>query len=565
MENNNRNKIKSIEVRRSTFIYSSGPGAIIEGLSGFSRIVPLIQTGLGRLWSKDTLERSRINNYKLENLIKQYTQCTNPAIMEIPADITYHTKKFPSWRICYNTSEHEESGISKMPILYNTENCPVCHKNSASSSVRFVMACPQGHLSDIDWKYAVHRKSKCDGDYYIWNSGRTLSNIEIECNKCHSKTTMGNIYHLQFFCSGQFPEREDGMKKCNEKMQVMQKNATSLYLPKPILLLRTDGNNDLIVAFKGIRQYILTFQARMINSDLNELKQELRHLIDDDSEIQPNNKTILLQYIDKHNLNEIFEFNKFIDNEKNKKFIDYVYGEFDYLNKNADIAKSYEVSMNNSVTLRVSPVPSLKVDTVNIGYIRMVDNNNQHMVDIGSNLQGTDTVYPGIENPGEGLLITTESFPDLKRYSNLWKIDANNNFVSEMWEPAISPEFVWLHTLSHAIMLEISLLDGYSTGSVRERIYKNPDSKIGGILFYTSVYGNGAMGGLSGIIKKDMEIIIKKAILRINTCSNDPICINESKHSGKENGAACFSCVMVPETSCEQANRYLDRHILLGN
>ena len=49
-------------------------------------------------------------------------------------------------------------------------------------------------------------------------------------------------------------------------------------------------------------------------------------------------------------------------------------------------------------------------------------------------------------------------------------------------------------------------------------------------------------------------------------CSNDPVCIETSKQGLVGlNGAACHSCALVPETSCEHNNTLLDRKYLFGD
>ena len=48
-------------------------------------------------------------------------------------------------------------------------------------------------------------------------------------------------------------------------------------------------------------------------------------------------------------------------------------------------------------------------------------------------------------------------------------------------------------------------------------------------------------------------------------CASDPLCV-ESMGQGPDtlNLAACHSCLLLPETSCEEFNRLLDRATLVG-
>jgi hypothetical protein len=69
-----------------------------------------------------------------------------------------------------------------------------------------------------------------------------------------------------------------------------------------------------------------------------------------------------------------------------------------------------------------------------------------------------------------------------------------------------------------------------------------------------------------------LEKIINNALRNKRICSRDPICISENPKRMKEkglslhlrqNGSACFGCMMLPETSCENFNKMLDRKILV--
>jgi hypothetical protein len=48
-------------------------------------------------------------------------------------------------------------------------------------------------------------------------------------------------------------------------------------------------------------------------------------------------------------------------------------------------------------------------------------------------------------------------------------------------------------------------------------------------------------------------------------CSSDPLCINSTGQGFDSlNLAACHSCSLLPETSCEIRNSYLDRAAVIG-
>ena len=133
----------------------------------------------------------------------------------------------------------------------------------------------------------------------------------------------------------------------------------------------------------------------------------------------------------------------------------------------------------------------------------------------------------------------------------------------------LTPGFLAIHTFSHLLIRQLSFECGYAASSLRERIYysNNPNHKMAGVLIYTADGDSeGTLGGLVRQGKPDfLNDIIKKAVDQSKWCSSDPLCI-ESEGQGYLglNLAACHACSLLPETSCELLNRYLDRGSVSG-
>ena len=155
-----------------------------------------------------------------------------------------------------------------------------------------------------------------------------------------------------------------------------------------------------------------------------------------------------------------------------------------------------------------------------------------------------------------------------------WTTLSKNRFVGKHGEGAsgefnISARLLLLHSLSHALMKHLSLECGYETASIRERIYvKTSSLEMAGVLIYTSSSDSeGTLGGLARQSEPYLfEPIFIGALQSIGWCSSDPLCINGiTSTSETYNLAACHSCMLVPETSCEMFNRFLDRMMLIGS
>jgi hypothetical protein len=90
---------------------------------------------------------------------------------------------------------------------------------------------------------------------------------------------------------------------------------------------------------------------------------------------------------------------------------------------------------------------------------------------------------------------------------------------------------------------------------------------MAGILIYTATADDdGSLGGLQreGATRR-IERTIISAIKAQAWCSSDPLCIEDLlADPAGASLAACHACVIAPETSCEEFNRYLDRALLVG-
>lgn len=196
---------------------------------------------------------------------------------------------------------------------------------------------------------------------------------------------------------------------------------------------------------------------------------------------------------------------------------------------------------------------------------------------------------PATETRGEGLFIKFD-----ERYLLEWEqqhavqnrcsaiveshaenADAQNRSKKEnIIKQFNMPRFLLLHTVSHLLIREIALYAGYDEASLRERVYATTDDKRrNGILIYTSsLSSEGSLGGLvrlGGL--NNFEEIIEEAIKKSNTCSRDPLCGEFDPTSFRKrgittniqsSGSSCYSCTLLPETSCQYFNTLLDRWML---
>jgi hypothetical protein len=135
----------------------------------------------------------------------------------------------------------------------------------------------------------------------------------------------------------------------------------------------------------------------------------------------------------------------------------------------------------------------------------------------------------------------------------------------------LSPRMVMLHTMAHVLINELVFTCGYSSASLRERLYVSRENgrEMAGVLIYTAAGDSeGTMGGLVRMARKDyLRQLFASALSDAHWCSTDPVCMDAGdKGQGPDscNLAACHGCALLPETSCEEFNRFLDRGLVIG-
>ncbi|MFO1465375.1 MAG: DUF1998 domain-containing protein [Steroidobacteraceae bacterium] len=139
-------------------------------------------------------------------------------------------------------------------------------------------------------------------------------------------------------------------------------------------------------------------------------------------------------------------------------------------------------------------------------------------------------------------------------------------------EYPITPRLLLVHSFAHALIRQLAVDCGYSSSALRERLYvaePNEDrDTMQGVLVYTgSPDSEGSLGGLVRLAEPvQLEAIVRRTVRALQWCPNDPVCSETDPAATGElvSGAACHSCLLVPETACEKFNRELDRMVLVG-
>ena len=149
-------------------------------------------------------------------------------------------------------------------------------------------------------------------------------------------------------------------------------------------------------------------------------------------------------------------------------------------------------------------------------------------------------------------------------------LDTKESFLKT---PKFSAKYVMLHTFAHLFIRQLSNECGYNAASINEKIYSDytdgsNDARMNGVLIYlSSSDSDGSLGGLISLAEETelLDKVLKDMINEARWCSADPLC-SEAMHQGfaSLNYAACHACTLLPETSCEINNVFLDRVSVVG-
>lgn len=577
-------------VRRSQFITTFGPGSIVEGRSG-PRVILMPDRGLfGHLnLHPSDLE---IRDRRLQTVCsgRVYRLPSNVELGRSDSQPIYRTAQFPTWKHCV---DHH--------TLY-MRRCPTCGQGGHAQAVRFIIACDHGHMDDVDWLGAVHRyRSRCNSDHLEWlGGGGTLRETQIRCPRCQSQRDLGSIYYdRNLRCSGRFPEREAAGPRrtaCSREGKVTHRGALNLRIPEPVCVLLVpplSTNLHRLLQGAAVQDALRgAWASNQTVPDKAQIERILRSLCND-KRISTAMVDEILSYPDTELAQATRDVLEYKPPENSSEMMD---EEFQALRRAAEhgapptptapgLLHHFEVSKNQvreltgpgGMRLRVAPVGRLIVIMIQTGY-RRLDPVQGQMVSIAHADAGTNWL-PGVELRGEGIYLeTVEPFVPQGRAATRWaaiRDQSAGDYPSHLFLQPVGPRpreldpvFVWWHSLSHRLITALGVDSGFSSTSIRERIYfsREPNGRTrGGLLLYSvQPGGDGTHGGLIALANS-FERVLDSALRDVDVCSNDPFCRGNVVAPGSYAGAACYACQLVSETSCDHRNMWLDRQLLLEN
>lgn len=527
------------------------------------------------------------------------------------ARLTVPFLRFPQWHVC------PKCGRMRFLELYDGKqaHCTSCKdegRRVALQQARFIAMCEHGHIQDFPWSEWVHRSAHpaCDGRRLrlVRSSGASLSAVRVFCDDCGQQRSLNRITSLSRSGGTVLSEELDdsdqpylcpgrsvwlGTSKaagCSAQLRGGLPGAANIYYPyveSSIYVPVASGQlNEFLDRVKTEPELGMIFELAKLRNNgvltvqgLREASRGFLHKYDD---------VLLQSAVDALCGQSVAQEADASDR------VGFRYQEYTVLRDSKSTAeilarlqdiRAYAAPVNDNIA-RVCLVDKLQETRALVGFSRVVPSAGVEVEAKKRLLRrglrpGEREWLPAYTVFGEGIyfelddaaLSQWESRPEvIKRVAPL--VERNEKLRSSHRARAedITPRFVLIHTLAHLLMNQLVFDCGYSSASLSERLYvsSSPGRTMAGVLLYTAA--GDSEGTLGGLVRMGapgrFEAVLSRALNAATWCSADPVCMELGYEIGQGpdgcNLAACHSCSLVPETACEEFNKYLDRGLVVG-
>jgi hypothetical protein len=503
--------------------------------------------------------------------------------------------QFPEWFITQDVAGEKGGFVRSRRLLHRRTLTKGKFIDDAKSKktvvpVRFVRACRNGHIGDIDWYVFVHQSGDTGCRRQLWidemGTSGDIADVYVRC-ECGARRGLAEAtgFYTQALglCDGNRPWLGDySRERCDQQNRLLIRQASNAYFPQLMSTISLpDRNEELRDAVGNVWDFVgeaPDFEGLKYERRKSKVAQALEGYTDEQvwGEIQnrrggQNGPGKSIKQVE-------FETLTATDEDLGDDKPD---GDF------------YARTLTNSVwqapwmapVQRIVLIHRMREVMAQVGFTRFeaVSPDIDGELEIGvrrANLAREISWLPAVENRGEGVFIqfrrdAVEAWlarKDVMKHGlrlvdgyQSWKSEHHGASKKFAEAGGILP-YTLFHTFSHLLLTAVSLECGYPASSIRERIYCLPNIGYGVMLFTGTPDAEGTLGGLVQVGRRIHEHI-RSALLMGELCSNDPVCAQHDPANLHErrflHGAACHGCLLISETSCEHFNEFLDRSLVV--
>jgi hypothetical protein len=619
------------DIRLGQLIAPFGPGSIYTDKNGVPNIICGLdfwyrKTDERGQWQvgETALRKHVVDEPRLSALlnIPQFRQPPQYCSDDQNPDLSYlqvQTHRFPTWYV------NSTSGKLRRFSLNTEKLAPLEKGQGRWRPVRFISVCAHGHITDFPWKQWFG--CVCPGDEGLVlndSGGPDLRSVKVSCKTClKSKTLAGAMFmerhptndtiiasglgNANITCGGDRPWLGRTAETCTEHPVAVLINQSNIYFGKTIssiYLPDLASQREIVDIQEILRQQDLdlTTVKIFINMERRSKALEmLREILKPHYTVLPEDDAILKAF---ESLSQGITATTGTLQPVSHESESLMFRRAEY-----NVLRS-EVGPGKSSELRVIPSPVPVAFTSWLGTVNLVERLRETRVFYGferlvrskdplegmpSSAMGQLFLHPpepeyqwlpAIKNYGEGLFVelreeAINSWLDRNASWLQGRLDKGfvDRMANERWLlPPLSSGCTWqwaaryllVHTLAHILINQLVFECGYSSASLKERIFVSNDdgAPMAAFLIYTAAGDSeGSLGGLVRLGRPELfEPMVRRAVSRASWCSADPVCSENLGGNGSRrvNKAACHACVLLPETACETINSGLDRAMVVG-
>lgn len=489
-------------------------------------------------------------------------------------------------------------------------------RESVAVPARYLVACLNGHLDEFPYTAFVHRSQggswACEKAPGVTNPATKLRMLEwrsnigpevrVTCVACGLTRSMRELTgtagaERMPHCRGRHPHLGT-FEECGVETKLMLLGAANQWFPATISLLVVPESKELGVADVAAR--------------LQGVSTELRAMVTEEA-IIPLFKILVLK--DGLDLSDVADATVWealgllaaggaVETGRTTPYstIELRAPEWRTLSRPADFAKharesdfrirDVQVPSNLTPVIEtVAAVDRLKKVNAFVGFTRVdaferIGDAPERLAPLA---RKRPTWIPATEDHGEGIFVRLHEdvvgpWEDAVLGSELWEAHrqahrrnvlrrTSNSAAHVDPDARLEPPRYWaIHTFAHLVIRQMALDAGYGSASLTERIYAwrgddDHQPSAGFLISTTSPDSDGTLGGLVEQSAPDaMSKLVARALARASRCSSDPVCSHRVPRGQEDflHGAACHFCTFLSETSCDNANRFLDRRFVLA-
>jgi len=599
MNSPNTDKRKVGEIRPSQLLYNYGVGAVVE-LPNLSVMVMGIDDWPVEQGTTEISEPRLLKAVQSE-LGPQVAKLLTPPVapdaagsqpgpFDDAANVGVPVAPFPRWQVCpyCRLLAPIQSGLFELRLdpyrkdksRYVHRICKKPGKPPTMVPARFLVACEHGHLDDFPWVEFVHRgKTDCRYELRLYELGASgeVADIQVQCVKCESKRRLSEAFSDEgreelARCRGRWPHlRKYDEDACEGRQRAILLGASNSWFPIMLSVLSIPSTADKL--------------GQLVEWNWAELEE-----CESVREVKLKRKLLkgVAAYTDEQVWEAVVRRKEASGRDED--------GSPDLREPEWKVFSDPDPSLNGrDFKLRVVEAPKayrkllkrLREVRALTGFTRIESPGDytevgdfpmDQRVPLG---RKAPKWVPTSEIRGEGVFLqfseqaieawigrTGEREAEFFEAHRRWR--KNRGLEPDDGFPTM--RYVLLHSLAHALIRQFAVECGYTTASIRERIYSRPQGGDGepmaGVLLYTAAPDSeGTLGGLVAL--GDPQALgrhLDQALEAMTLCASDPLCAEH--HPIKDgltlHGAACHACLFLPETSCERGNKYLDRSVLVS-